>query len=223
MSIKIAIVDDKQSNRVILGEKLAENKDFEIVFTAINGEDFLEKMKLQKDNLPDVVLMDLEMPQMDGIDAIANGSALYEQVKFVVLTVFDEDEKIFRAIRAGACGYLLKEESAETIAESITMAIEIGGVPMSPSVARKTLSLLSNSNFSKNEKKEIINNDLFDLSERETDILKLLVAGKEYKEIAEALHISPFTVRNHTTKIYSKLHVNSKAEAISLAYKKKLV
>jgi RNA polymerase sigma factor (sigma-70 family) len=223
MSIKIAIVDDKQSNRVILGEKLAENKDFEIVFTAINGEDFLQKMKLQKDNLPNVVLMDLEMPLMDGIDAIANGSALYEQVKFIVLTVFDEDEKIFRAIRAGACGYLLKEESAETIAESITMAIEIGGVPMSPSVARRTLSLLSNSNFTKNEKAEIINNDLFDLSERETDILKLLVDGKEYKEIAELLHISPFTVRNHTTKIYSKLHVNSKAEAISLAYKKKLV
>jgi RNA polymerase sigma factor (sigma-70 family) len=223
MSIKIAIVDDKQSNRVILGEKLAENKDFEIVFTAINGEDFLQKMKLQKDNLPDVVLMDLEMPLMDGIDAIANGSALYEQVKFIVLTVFDEDEKIFRAIRAGACGYLLKEESAETIAESITMAIEIGGVPMSPSVARRTLSLLSNSNFTKNEKAEIINNDLFDLSERETDILKLLVDGKEYKEIAELLHISPFTVRNHTTKIYCKLHVNSKAEAISLAYKKKLV
>jgi RNA polymerase sigma factor (sigma-70 family) len=223
MSIKIAIVDDKQSNRVILGEKLAENKDFEIVFTAINGEDFLQKMKLQKDNLPNVVLMDLEMPLMDGIDAIANGSALYEQVKFIVLTVFDEDEKIFRAIRAGACGYLLKEESAETIAESITIAIEIGGVPMSPSVARRTLSLLSNSNFTKNEKEEIINNDLFDLSERETDILKLLVDGKEYKEIAELLHISPFTVRNHTTKIYSKLHVNSKAEAISLAYKKKLV
>jgi RNA polymerase sigma factor (sigma-70 family) len=223
MSIKIAIVDDKQSNRVILGEKLAENKDFEIIFTAINGEDFLQKMKLQKENLPDVVLMDLEMPLMDGIDAIANGSALYEQVKFIVLTVFDEDEKIFRAIRAGACGYLLKEESAETIAESITMAIEIGGVPMSPSVARRTLSLLSNSNFSKNEKAEIINNDLFDLSDRETDILKLLVDGKEYKEIAELLHISPFTVRNHTTKIYSKLHVNSKAEAISLAYKKKLV
>jgi RNA polymerase sigma factor (sigma-70 family) len=222
MSIKIAIVDDKQSNRVILGEKLAANEDFEVVFTAINGEDFLQKMK-QQNELPDVVLMDLEMPGMDGIDAIANGSALYEQVKFIVLTVFDEDEKIFRAIRAGACGYLLKEESAETIAESITMAIEIGGVPMSPSVARRTLSLLSNSNFSKNEKAEIINNDLFDLSQRETDILKLLVDGKEYKEIAELLHISPFTVRNHTTKIYSKLHVNSKAEAISLAYKKKLV
>jgi DNA-binding NarL/FixJ family response regulator len=223
MSIKIAIVDDKQSNRIILGEKLAENKDFEIVFTAINGEDFLEKMKLQKQNLPNVVLMDLEMPHMDGIDAIANGSALYDQVKFIVLTVFDEDEKIFRAIRAGACGYLLKEETAETIAESISMAIENGGVPMSPSVARRTLSLLSNSNFTKNEKAEIINNELFDLSERETDILKLLVDGKEYKEIAELLYISPFTVRNHTTKIYSKLHVNSKAEAISLAYKKKLV
>ncbi len=223
MSIKIAIVDDKQSNRIILGEKLAENKDFEILFTAINGEDFLEKMKLQKDNLPDVVLMDLEMPLMDGIDAIANGSTLYEQVKFVVLTVFDEDEKIFRAIRAGACGYLLKEESAESIAEAITMAIEIGGVPMSPSVARKTLSLLSKSFFTKNEKEETISNTLFDLSERETSILKLLVNGKEYREIAEELHISPFTVRNHTTKIYAKLHVNSKAEAISLAYKQKLV
>lgn len=223
MPIKIVIVDDKQSNRVILSEKLAENKGFEILFTAINGEDFLAKMKWQNTNLPDVVLMDLEMPIMDGIDTIANGSALYEHVKFIVLTIFDEDEKIFRAIRAGACGYLLKEETAVSIAASITMAIEIGGVPMSPSVARKTLSLLSHSAFSKNEKQEVINNDLFDLSKRETDILKLLVAGKEYKEIADELGISPFTVRNHTTKIYSKLHVNSKAEAIGLAYKKKLV
>jgi DNA-binding NarL/FixJ family response regulator len=222
MSIKIAIVDDKQSNRIILGEKLAANEDFEVVFTAINGEDFLQKMK-QQNELPDVVLMDLEMPGMDGIDAIANGSAMYETVKFVVLTVFDEDEKIFRAIRAGACGYLLKEESTETIAEAITMAIEIGGVPMSPSVARKTLMLLSNATLNAAKQKEITISTPFDLSERETDILKLLVQGKEYKEIADDLHISPFTVRNHTTKIYSKLHVNSKAEAISLAYKQKLV
>jgi DNA-binding NarL/FixJ family response regulator len=221
MPINIAIVDDKQSNRIILGEKLAENKNFEIVFTAINGEDFLEKMKVQHTNLPNVVLMDLEMPIMDGIDAIANGSALYEDVKFIVLTVFDEDEKIFRAIRAGACGYLLKEESADTIAESITMAIEMGGVPMSPSVARKTLSLLSNATLNKkNTTQSIIT---FDLSDREKDILKLLVQGKEYKEIADDLQISPFTVRNHTTKIYSKLHVNSKAEAISLAYKQRLI
>ncbi len=223
MPIKIAIIDDKQSNRVILAEKLSKKNDFEIVLNAVNGEDFLTKMKLQQNNLPDVALMDIEMPVMDGIDAIANGSAMYESVKFIVLTVFDEDEKIFRAIRAGACGYLLKEENAETIADSITMAIEIGGVPMSPSIARKTLSLLSKSTFTKNENEENLSNNLFDLSERETDILKLLVKGKEYKEIAEELFISPFTVRNHTTKIYAKLHVNSKAEAISLAYKKKLI
>lgn len=219
--IKIAIVDDKQSNRVILAEKLAETKKFEVLFTAINGEDFLEKIKQQSNSLPNVVLMDLEMPVMDGIDTIANGSALYGNIKFIVLTVFDEDEKIFRAIRAGACGYLLKEESADTIAEAITMAIEIGGVPMSPSVARKTLSLLSNATLNKkNTTPSLIT---FNLSDREKDILNLLVQGKEYKEIAYDLQISPFTVRNHTTKIYSKLHVNSKAEAISLAYKQRLI
>jgi DNA-binding NarL/FixJ family response regulator len=222
MVIKIAIVDDKQSNRMILCEKLSSKKKFEIVLISNNGELFLQKLKSLK-VLPDIVLMDLEMPILNGIDTIANASALYPSIKFIVLTVFDEDDKIFRAIRAGACGYLLKEENSDTIADAIIMAFEIGGVPMSPSIARKTLLLLSQSTIDNTTNSNKYNDIFFGLSDKETNILKLLVQGKEYKEIAVELNISPFTVRNHTTKIYSKLHVNNKAEAISLAYKQKLI
>jgi DNA-binding NarL/FixJ family response regulator len=118
MPVRVAIVDDKASNRSIIKDKLLRSQGFEITLVAENGKDFLEKMKpLPLDKTPDVVLMDLEMPEMDGVDAVAAGSYLYPTVKYVMLTIFDDEEKIFRAIKAGAFGYLLKDESAENIAE----------------------------------------------------------------------------------------------------------
>jgi len=118
MPIQVAIVDDKASNRNILKDKLMRQPHFDITLVAENGKDFLEKMQsLPIDKTPDVVLMDLEMPEMDGVDAVAAGSYLYPLVKFVMLTIFDDEEKIFKAIKAGAFGYLLKDESAGNIAE----------------------------------------------------------------------------------------------------------
>src|SRR5690242_13424416 len=116
--IRIGIVDDKANNRNILADKLQRNHFFSIVLQASNGEDFLEKISGLSDNeKPHVVLMDLEMPVVDGVAAIASASSLYPSIKFVVLTIFDDDDKIFKAIRAGACGYLLKEESGPVIAD----------------------------------------------------------------------------------------------------------
>jgi DNA-binding NarL/FixJ family response regulator len=224
MPIRIAIVDDKASNRHILREKLL-NTLIEIVLTAENGRDFLEKMKeIPADKVPSVVLMDLEMPEMDGIDAVAAGSYLYPSVKFVMLTIFDDEEKIFKAIKAGAFGYLLKDENSENIAEMLVQMDENGVGPISPGIAYKILQLVQNNSISFPQKvspgKE---KAFFNLTDREQEILKLLVQGLLYKEIGSKLDISPNTAKKHVLNIYSKLHVNSKAQALALVYEKGLI
>src|SRR6185312_3677124 len=141
--IRVGIVDDKKNNRIILADKLRRNNLFEITVEAANGEIFLEKMAgLKFEERPEIVLMDLEMPVMDGIVTIATGSALYPGVKYVVLTIFDDDDKIFNAIKAGACGYLLKEESGEIIADMLSNLWQNGAGPISPSIAYKILQMI---------------------------------------------------------------------------------
>jgi len=225
MPVNIAIVDDKASNRSIIKDKLLRHKIFEVSLTAENGKDFLDKMKvLPLDKLPSVVLMDLEMPEMDGVDAVAAGSYLYPSVKFVMLTIFDDEEKIFKAIKAGAFGYLLKDESAENIAETLEQMHENGVGPISPGIAHKILQLVQNNTVSLIQK-QIPEKDKtpFNLTEREQEILKLLVHGMQYKEIGNQLQISPNTAKKHVLNIYAKLHVNSKAQALALAYEKGLI
>lgn len=224
MSIRIGIVDDNASNRHILKDKLLHTS-IQIVLVAENGKDFLEKMKeLPVDKLPSVILMDLEMPEMDGVDAVAAGSYLYPSVKFVMLTIFDDEEKIFKAIKAGAYGYLLKDESAENIAETLTQMHENGVGPISPGIAHKILQLVQNNSITLSQKpiapKE---KSLFNLTEREQEILKLLVQGLLYKEIGNQLQISTNTAKKHVMNIYSKLHVNSKIQALTLAHEKGLI
>lgn len=225
MPVNIAIVDDKASNRSIIKDKLLRHKIFDVSLTAENGKDFLDKMKvLPLDKLPSVVLMDLEMPEMDGVDAVAAGSYLYPSVKFVMLTIFDDEEKIFKAIKAGAFGYLLKDESAENIAETLEQMHENGVGPISPGIAHKILQLVQNNTVSLIQK-QIPEKDKtpFNLTEREQEILKLLVHGMQYKEIGNQLQISPNTAKKHVLNIYAKLHVNSKAQALALAYEKGLI
>jgi DNA-binding NarL/FixJ family response regulator len=212
--IKIAIVDDKQANRVSLSEKLQERSDMQVILQARNGLDFLERMKVAAE-LPDVVLMDIDMPEMNGIEAVGIGSEVYPSTNFVMLTVFDDDEKIFEAIKCGAIGYLLKDEKIELIVAAIHQIIEFGGSPMSPRIARKALQMLMQSDVRKTEKEQQT------LSEREMDILNCLVMGMNFKGIADKLFISPNTVRTHITNIYKKLHVRSKTQAVMLAVKNK--
>jgi DNA-binding NarL/FixJ family response regulator len=225
MLIKIAIIDDKSSNRNILKDKLQRHGHFEIVLTAEDGKDFIDKMKaLPAERLPDVALMDLEMPNMDGVDAIALGSSFFPSVKFVVLTIFDDEEKIFKAIKAGAFGYLLKDENAENISEMLWQMHESGAGPISPGIAHKILQLVQNNTLTLVQKPaSVAATNFFDLTSRETEILKLLVQGLVYKEIGTHLFISPNTAKKHVMNIYQKLHVNSRAQALHLAYEKGLL
>jgi DNA-binding NarL/FixJ family response regulator len=225
MPIKVAIVDDKASNRNIIKDKLLRHGHFEITLVAEDGKDFLEKMKvLPAEKLPDVTLMDLEMPNMDGVDAIAAGSSFYPSVKFVVLSIFDDEDKIFKAIKAGAFGYLLKDESAENITDMLWQMHESGAGPISPGIAHKILQLVQNNQLTiKQKQPEQDSKTLFDLTDRETEILQLLVEGLSYKEIGSRLDISANTAKKHVINIYNKLHVNSRAQALHLAYQKGLL
>ena len=223
LTIRIAIVDDKQVNRTTVKEKLMNYPEIELVLEANNGEDFLEQLKQSPSNKkPQVVLMDLEMPVMDGIRTIALASPANPEIKFIVLTVFEENEKIFEAIKAGAHGYLLKDEKAINITEAITQVIEYDGMPMSPVIARKAMAMLKQTGSIPSEAKRSPSADAF-LSEREMDILVELATGKSYKAIGEKLFISPLTVRKHVSNIYNKLHVDSRTQIINVAQKNKWV
>lgn len=212
--IHIAIVDDKQPNRVSLSEKILYYKDIVVDFMAVNGEDFLEQIKLAKQK-PDVVLMDIDMPVLNGIETVNMATEKYPNTKYIMLTVFDDDDKIFDAIKAGAIGYLLKDESVDKIVTSIKEVVEFGGAPMSPRIARKALHLMVEGKTSQRKNENPI------LSDREKDILKGLVQGLDYKGVADMLFISPHTVRTHITNIYKKLHVSSKTQAVMFAVKNK--
>jgi DNA-binding NarL/FixJ family response regulator len=220
--IRVAIVDDKINNRTVITDKLSHNNFFSIIFQAVNGEDFLNKMKqLSEDDMPHIVLMDLEMPQIDGVSAIGTASSLYPNIKFVVLTIFDDDDKIFRAIKAGACGYILKEESGQVIIDMLMNLWESGAGPISPSIAYKILQMVQQPIMAK--EKQHYDDNFFQLSDREKEILQLLSQGLEYKEIGLKIFISPNTVKKHCINIYQKLHVNSKAQALRIAYTRGLI
>jgi DNA-binding NarL/FixJ family response regulator len=220
--IRVAIVDDKITNRRIVGDKLSRHDFLEVSMQASNGEDFLEQLKrLPEDQLPQIALMDIEMPVVNGITAIATASSLYPAIKFVVLTIFDDDDKVFNAIRAGACGYLLKEESGPAITDMLMNLWESGAGPISPSIAYKILQMVQLPERMGAEKKN--NTEIFQLSEREKQILELLCQGFEYKDIGNKLFISANTVKKHCINIYQKLHVNSRAQALKIAYTRGLI
>mgnify|MGYP000879283186 FL=1 len=215
---RIAVTEDNAINRNVFLQKAKEMPDTKLVFVAVEGNDCLEQLKgLPHNNLPQVIFMDLEMPKMDGIETIQIAKSLYPNIHFIVLTVFDDDDKIFEAIKAGASGYLLKHEPANILQEALINVIETGGAPMSPAIARKTLKLLSGANT------QTANTNSFPefITEREKEILKHTINGWDAKRISSELNVSVLTVRKHIANIYEKLHVSSKAQIISLAHKNK--
>lgn len=187
-----------------------------------NGEAFYNSLLSKNaEFLIDVVLVDLEMPKMNGIETISACKQVFPHMKFIVLTIFEDTDRIFEAICAGANGYLLKEDLGLNIEEAIKNTVDFNGIPMSPTIARKAMDLikLNNSNTSSSilpEKKIIV-------TDREIEILKLLTTGLSYPKIGEKLFISPLTVRKHVANIYEKLHVNSRTQLILLAQEKRLI
>jgi DNA-binding NarL/FixJ family response regulator len=219
--IKIAIVDDRDQVRDTLENRLQYTNEIRVVKTACNGEEFLTYMKsTQPLNQPEVVIMDIEMPVLNGIDAVSRASVLYPDVKFIMLTVFDSDDSIFNAIKAGAHGYLLKDEDTDTIIEHIKLVADGKGAVMSPAIARKALDLLMGKSSKSETSKTTIKTET-SLTEREIAVMNCLVNGLDHKSISQKLDISPATVRTHLANIYKKLHVSSKSQAVGLALKRK--
>lgn len=217
--LRIGITDDKAINRNNIASKINQFEDIEVSFTAVNGSDCLEQLRgLPIDKMPNVIFMDIEMPQMDGIQTIGIARSLYPQIFFIVLTVFDDDDKIFEAIKAGAHGYLMKDENAIGLHNAITNVVDNGGAPMSAAIARKALQILSQATVNIVQKKNDDYNIASILSEREKEILQYTVTGHDAKRIAEIIGISVLTVRKHISNIYQKLHINSKAQAMKIAY-----
>ncbi|MBX3256693.1 MAG: response regulator transcription factor [Chitinophagaceae bacterium] len=214
----IALAEDNAINRNTFLQKTNQLQGYKLAFVAKNGNECLEELKgLPLHLLPHIIFMDIEMPELDGIQTISLAKGLYPQIHFIVLTVFDDDEKIFDAIKAGASGYLLKHENAAALQDAMDNILKYQGAPMSPAIARKALQLLSRSHSSAEIKTET--NLPPAVTEREKEILQQMVNGWDAKRIASALNLSVLTVRKHIANIYEKLHVNSKAQVISLAHK----
>ena len=215
MSIRLVIVDDNVFLQKAVAEKLSFFDDLVLKFTANNGNDLLSK--LEKNKNIDLILMDIEMPECNGIEATKLVKSKYPQFKIIMLTVFDNDENIFNAIKAGADGYLLKEVNPKELHQGIIETLN-GGAAMNPSIALKTLKLLRNPLDFENTEQEDIK-----LTNREIEVLEQLSKGLSYNVIADNLFLSPGTVRKHIENIYTKLQVHNKLEAIQKAKNNNLI
>ena len=213
--IKIAIVDDNSFLIHAVKEKLSFFDDIKINFIAENGLEIIEKLK-ENHNL-DLILMDIEMPVMNGIEATNLIKQKYPHIKIIMLTVFDNDENILKAIKAGADGYLLKEVKANDLQQGILDTLG-GGATMTPSVAMKTLNLFRNPLILENS-----NSESEKLTNREIEVLEQLSKGLKYSNIADNLCLSTKTVRKHVENIYGKLQVHNKLEAVAKAKNNRLI
>jgi len=208
MSITLAIVEDLDEVRDGLKNFISLSQDFKIVDTFKTAEEAAYDLPKLK---PDIVIMDINLPGMNGIECIRQVKDKTPGTQFMMFTVYENDEKVFEALKAGASGYLLKNTGLVQLIESLKELYN-GGSPMSANIARKLVTLF------RSEQKETANLEV--LSNRENEILQFLSTGLLYKEIAEQLSISVSTVRQHIHHIYEKLHVQNRTEAINKAFGK---
>src|SRR5690554_301471 len=216
MNIKIAIVDDNAFLISAVKEKLSFFEDLQFKFSATDGSDLL--VKLEDNRNIDLILMDIEMPILNGIEATELVKHKYPHIKIIMLTVFDNDENIFKSIKAGADGYLLKEINAQDLHDGILETLN-GGAAMHPSIALKTLKLLRNPLNIENKKEQ----EDIKLTSREIEVLEHLSKGLSYNAIAENLFLSTGTIRKHIENIYKKLQVHNKIEAVQKAQRNNLI
>lgn len=209
-TIKVSLVEDNPFVRTAIEQILIGSKEFQLVSIYASAEEAVKK--IPKDN-PDVVLMDINLGAMSGTDAIRVLKQECPDIRFMMCTVYEDDDNVFEALAAGASGYILKKSKPIEIINAIKDLYQ-GGAPMSSQIASKVVASF--------HKKETIqsNRNLEDLSDREYQILEALVNGKLYKEISDALFISVETVRKHVYNIYKKLHVNNRVEAYNKFYGK---
>jgi DNA-binding NarL/FixJ family response regulator len=210
--IKVAVFDDNKPRRELLQMLLNSTTGMECTGAF---EDCRNVIKNILDNVPDVVLMDIDMPHVNGIEGLQLIRKQFPQIKILMQTVFEDDDKIFSAICAGADGYILKKTPPAKLIDAINEVVS-GGAPMTPTVARQVLQLFNN----KNKKSAAVD---FNLTDREQEILSMLVQGLSYKMIAEKCNVSYSTVNTHITHIYEKLHVKSGTEAVAKAIEQKIV
>jgi DNA-binding NarL/FixJ family response regulator len=208
MGITLAIVEDLDEVRDGLRNFISLSQDFKVVDTFKTAEEAAYDLPKLK---PDIVIMDINLPGMNGIECIRQVKDKTPGTQFMMFTVYENDEKVFEALKAGASGYLLKNTGLVQLIESLKELYN-GGSPMSANIARKLVTLF------RSEQKETANLEV--LSNRENEILQFLSTGLLYKEIAEQLSISVSTVRQHIHHIYEKLHVQNRTEAINKAFGK---
>ena len=211
MAIKVLVYDDNEALRTSIGALIESEDDLEMAAAMPNAETVetdLEQMR------PDVVLMDIDMPVVDGVAAVKRIRQVRPQLPVIMLTIFDDTDNIFNAICAGASGYLLKQHVTEELPAAVRTVLA-GGAPMTGSVAKKVLAMVPKAANPEQETSH--------LTDKETAILQLLVKGYSYKMMAAELGVTIDTVRFHIKKIYDKLHVHSAAGAVSRAIRDKLV
>jgi DNA-binding NarL/FixJ family response regulator len=208
MSISLVIVEDLDEVRQGLSQFLSLNPEFKVLDTFKTAEEAL--VDLPKIN-PDIVIMDINLPGINGIECIRQVKKKIPRTQFMMFTVYENDEKVFEALKAGASGYLLKNTGLLQITESLKELYK-GGSPMSSNIARKLVTIF--------REQQADTEPVEALSKRENEILQLLAKGLLYKEIADQLTISTGTVRQHIHKIYEKLHVQNRTEAINKAFGK---
>ena len=210
--VKIAIVEDDENVRKILEKVFARTPDFEVVAVCHDAESALRQFPV---HLPEIVLMDISLPGMSGIDCLRILKAILPQIRVAMLTGFGDDDRIFSSLVAGADGYLLKPSNQQELLEAVRGIVK-GGAPMSPPIARRMIEYFQkiNSTPPPNTLPNVSLPELATLSGREKEVLGHLANGVSVKEVASLLEISWETVRNHTANIYDKLHVHSRTEAV---------
>lgn len=201
--IKVAIVEDNTALRQSLEQLFTRTPGITCVTSLNNLLNIVAELRKTQ---PDIVLMDIGLPDISGIEGVRTVKSNFDKVQVLMFTVFEDDEKIFDAIRAGASGYLLKKTPPEEILEAVKELYE-GGAPMSPSIARKVIHAFQSQPSS--------TVDDYQLTTREKEVLYALVDGLSYKKIAEKYFVSIHTVRSHISNIYEKLHVHSKSQAVA--------
>ncbi len=219
MPVRVAIVDDDPAYRGALADLLSLEQPFELKAVFEDARGVLAEARGAQDTPWDLVLMDMEMPAIDGITATAELKVLHPGLLVVMLTAFEESDRIVRAIVAGADGYLVKRTAGQEVVDEIRSVIA-GGSPLTPSVARSVLASIRAGLATPPDAEA---SSRLGLSEREADVLRALVDAKGYKQIAYDLHISVDTVRSHIRKVYRKLQVHSAPEAVARAIRERIV